>query len=709
MTQADVFGRIGSFCCRHRKAVVIAWIALVIAGGIAATQVFNRLSDHTGASTSESEHGFRILDDNRTEGESVIAIVHAPVSDPDVRREIEQTTAELTTMPGVTAVHDAYDAGGKALQTPDGSASLVVVNLPSDADNKQRHDWGKSIGRRLDAMPIGNVHVGGEALLNDEFVTASQTDAERGEAITFPVALIVLVVIFGGLTAGSLPLISALVAVAGSFILLLLASFVMTVAIFALNTVTLFGLGLAIDYTLLAVYRFREERAHGRELPDAIEATTATAGRTVAFSAMTVLASLSGLLVLNDPIFRSLAIGGIGVSLIAVLAALTLLPGLLGFWGHRIKPAKLRDDDGFFARLARWVHRRPIPVALLVGIGLLAAGSPFLHANYRNGGPTALARGSEVRAVSEELASRFPGQKVQPLLVVARAPSTDTRITAYAEKVRARSDVASVSFENGTVNGVSVLDVVPTGQDSQGAVAQHLVRALRADRPPGVTTYVSGSAAYLVDFKHSIARGFPWALAFIALATMLLLFLMTGSVVIPVKALVMNFLSLGATFGVLVWVFQDGHLARLIGGERTGGLETVLPVIVFVFAFGLSMDYEVFLIARIRELVDQGLPNDAAVERALQRSGRIITSAALLIVIVFVGFATAQEMTVKEIGVALATAVIVDVTLVRCLLVPATMTLLGDRNWWAPPVLRRLHARVGLREHTTAEPAPVVD
>jgi RND superfamily putative drug exporter len=289
------------------------------------------------------------------------------------------------------------------------------------------------------------------------------------------------------------------------------------------------------------------------------------------------------------------------------------------------------------------------------------------------------------------------------------APRNEPSLSAYADSLKARPDVASVSFENGLNNDLSVLDVVPTGNDSQGPTAQHLVRDLRLQRPAGFTTYVTGQAAYLVDFRHGIASGFPWALLLIALATMLLLFLMTGSVVIPIKALVMNFLSLGATFGVLVWVFQDGHFARLIGGERTGGLETVVPVIVFVFAFGLSMDYEVFLIARVRELVDERLPNDTAVERALQRSGRIITSAALLIVIVFIGFATAQELTVKEIGVALAVAVIVDVTFVRCLLVPATMTLLGEWNWWAPRPLRRLHTRFGLREHVPTEPAPVVD
>jgi RND superfamily putative drug exporter len=709
MTQADVFGRLGSFCCRRRRVVVALWVLLVVAGGVVGSSVFSRLSDHTGATNSESERAFDLLDQNRTIGQSIVAVVHAPVDDATVKSAVQRKADQLRQLPFVRSVADAYDGNGAALRARDGNAGLVVVNLPSGIDDGDTHRLGKIVRSELKAMPVGTVTVGGDALLNDEFRTASQTDAERGEAFAFPVALIVLFVVFGGIAAASLPLISALVAVAGSLLLLLMASLVMDVAVFAVNIVTLFGLGLAIDYTLLAVYRFREERNQGFDVADAVTATAATAGRTVAFSAMTVVASLAGLFAFRDQLFRSLAIGGIGVTLIAVLAALTLVPALLGFWGHRIKPAKAQTDQGGFARLARWVQRRPIAIALIVGVALLAAGTPFLHANYRSGGASALARGSEVRAVADELAARFPGQKVQPVLVLAFTSPTDPALQDYATSLRARADVASVASEDGLRGGFSVLDVVPTGDDSQGPVAQHLVRDLRANRPAGFPTYVTGSAAYLVDFRHGIATGFPWALLLIAVATVLLLFLMTGSVVLPIKALIMNFLSLGATFGVLVLVFQDGHFARLLGGERTGGLETVVPVLVFVFAFGLSMDYEVFLIARIRELVEQGVPNDAAVARALQRSGRIITSAALLIVIVFIGFATAREMTVKEIGVALATAVIVDVTLVRCLLVPATMTLLGDWNWWAPASLRRLHARVGIREHTAAAPSPVID
>jgi RND superfamily putative drug exporter len=709
VTQTDVFARLGAFCCRHRYVVAAVWVVVVLAGGIGATAVFGRLSDHTGSPTAESERGFDLLDQNRTSGQSVVAIVDAPVDDPSVRRVVQEFATRLRALPFVPQVRDAYDAGGTGLRSTDGQAGLVVVSLPSGIKDSDAHRVSGTIRDTLKSMPVGHVRVGGDALLNDEFRNAATTDAERGEAFAFPVALIVLFIVFGGIAAASLPLIAAMVAVAGSFLLILIASFVTDIAVYAVNITTLYGLGLAIDYTLLTVFRFREERGRGLDVADAVAATTGTAGRTVAFSAMTVLASLAGLLVFNDSLFRSLAIGGIGVTLIAVLTALTLTPALLGMWGHRIKGAAPAGDRGNFARLARWVHRRPVPVVIVVGIALLAAGAPFLHANYRNGGPSALARGSEVRAVSDELATRFPGQKVQPVLVVAATPQSTPALSAYATSLRSRPDVASVSVESGVRHNFTVLDVVPSGDDSQGPTAQRLVHALRADRPSGVQTWVTGSAAYLVDFKHNIARGFPWALLLVALATVLLLFLMTGSVVIPIKALVMNFLSLGATFGVLVWVFQDGHFARLIGGDRTGGLETVVPVLVFVFAFGLSMDYEVFLIARVRELVEEGLPNDTAVERALQRSGRIITSAALLIVIVFVGFATAQEMTVKEIGVALAVAVIVDVTLVRCLLVPATMTLLGDRNWWAPRPLRRLHAHFGIREHAAADSNVVVD
>jgi RND superfamily putative drug exporter len=668
---------------------------LVIAGIGLGSSVFGRLSDDT-SSSSESGQGFDLLDKHATAGDSVVAIVdEAPVDSADTKRAVVDAAADIRAIPNVANVRSAYDDGGTPLRASDDRASLIIVTLAPLHDDALGPKVAHNVRDRMRAIPVGEVRVGGEALLWEEFRNGAERDAIRGESVAFPVALVALLIVFGGLAAASLPLISALVAIAGSLILLLVASFVTDIAVYAVNTVTMLGLGLAIDYSLLAVYRFREERATGLDVPHAVERTVATAGRTVAYSAVTVMASFGGLMVLNDPLFRSLAAGGIGVIVVAMLAALTLTPALLGMWGHRIKP-RATTDQGTFAKLARWVHRRPVPVVIVVAAGLLAAGIPFLHASYRQGGPEALPKGSEVRQVAETLATRFPDQQVLPLLVVAPVSPSDPRLLVYADDVRAHEGVTAVTAEEALDGEIAALRVYPRG-DSQGPAAQTLVRELRADEP-GFRTYVTGSAAYLVDFKHNIARGLPWALLLICMATLILLFLMTGSVLVPIKALVMNFLSLGATFGVLVWVFQDGHLVGLIGGSASGGLETVVPVLVFVFAFGLSMDYEVFLISRVRELVDQGLPNDVAVERALQRSGRIITSAAALIVIVFIGFAAAPSPTVKQMGVALATAVIVDVTLVRCLLVPATMTLLGDLNWWAPRPLRRLHAHFHLRE-----------
>jgi len=359
--------------------------------------------------------------------------------------------------------------------------------------------------------------------------------------------------------------------------------------------------------------------------------------------------------------------------------------------------------------LAERVQRRPWVVALVVSVGLVVLGAPILGVTFANGGSELLPAEFESRQVDEALA-RFPGGGTDPVTVVSRAGVEDLR--GWAERTLAGlpDGMVATALPPAMVgDGVSTIGVVPTGT-SQGDTAKALVEALRADPAPG-ESYVTGQAAILVDFQHSIASRAPWAFALVALATLVLLFLMTGSVVVPVKALVMNTASLGATFGALVWIFADGHLEGLLRFEATGAIETWVPVLVFAFAFGLSMDYEVFLLARIKETYDAQPAahknNDAAVRLGLQRSGRIITCAALLVVIVFAGFATAQMLGLKQMGVALALAVAVDATIVRCLLVPATMTLLGERNWWAPAPLRRLHDRFGLHESAptvTAEP-----
>jgi len=463
----------------------------------------------------------------------------------------------------------------------------------------------------------------------------------------------------------------------------------------ALEVVLLFGVALATDYGLLMVSRFREARADGLDITAAVEHTGATAGRTVTFSALTVATALSGLFAFGDPTFTSVAMSGIATILVALTAALTLIPALLATWGARLKAARRqRAEDGFFGRLARRVERRPWLAATGVTAVLLAAALPFLHVNYGNGDPRTLPQGSESRQVALTLAADFPGMQADPVQVVARIPPGAPAIAAYATTLHRQPGIAAVSIEHGLHGNVAAIDVTPAGT-AQGATAQHLVTALRAHRPQ-FQTWVTGSAASLLDFKSQIAHRLPYALAWIALATFVLLFLMTGSVLIPIKALVMNTLSLGAVFGALVWVFQEGHLSHLLGFQAFGAIEAWVPVVVFVFAFGLSMDYEVFLLSRIKEAHDEGADTNHAVAEGLQRSGRIITSAALLVMIVFLGFAAGHSLAVKEFGLALAIAVAIDATLVRCILVPATMTLLGQANWWAPAPLRRLHQRLGL-------------
>jgi RND superfamily putative drug exporter len=403
-----------------------------------------------------------------------------------------------------------------------------------------------------------------------------------------------------------------------------------------------------------------------------------------------------------------LALGGISTSLVALAAGLTLVPALLAGWAHKIHPAeRMVADDGFFGRLARRVQRHPWAVALGVSALLVGAAIPFLSASFGSGDPRTLPRSIESRKVADTLAARFPGKQADPVQVVARLRADDPRVKAYAARIQRMPGVVAVEMEQGLRGNASAIAVIPTGT-SQGPTALRLVRRLRADRPD-YPTYVSGSAAFLADFKHQIASHAPYAALWIAAATFALLFLMTGSALVPIKALVMNTLSLGATFGALVWVFQNGHLSGLLAFDAFGAIEVWVPVVVFVFAFGLSMDYEVFLLSRIKECYDECGDNDRAVANGLQRSGRIITSAAVLVMIVFLGFAAGRSLGIKEMGLSLAIAVIVDATLVRCLLVPATMTLLGDRNWWAPGPLRRLHDRFGLHEAPsvvfTPEPA----
>jgi len=686
--------------------VLAAWVLLVAVGFTVGGQVFDRLEPTRGGSNSESIRGLDLLNEVSPYDGQVVAVLDGIASDDPALAVLAD---DLALLGGVGQVSWPGSPDGARLIAIDGEAVAFVVDLQRDPVDRDETVAGvESVLRLLERDGQADVLVGGDLLLFDEINEQIEKDIAFAELIALPITLVVMIVIFGGLLAAGLPIVAAMASIAGALLCLLAFSTVLDLDPNVVPVTTFMGLGLAIDYSLLMVSRFREERARGLPVDEAVVRTAETAGRTILFSALTVATSLGGLFVFAEPIFRAIAAAGVAVVLIALLAALTLVPALLAAFGHRIKaPSQPLPDDGAFARLAARVQRRPWSVAVLVSAGLVILGAPVLGVTFANGGSELLPAQFESRQVDEALAERFPGGGTAPVIVVARA--TSEQIQSWSADVLPALPgglVAAGTPPVALADGVTALSVVPEGT-SQGDTAKALVAALRADPAP-FEFYVTGQAAILVDFQHSIASRAPWAFALVALATLVLLFLMTGSLVVPVKALVMNTVSLGATFGALVWIFADGHLEGLLGFEATGAIETWVPVLVFAFAFGLSMDYEVFLLARIKETYDAqpagAKDNGTAVRLGLQRSGRIITCAALLVVIVFAGFATAQMLGIKQMGVALALAVAVDATIVRCLLVPATMTLLGEQNWWAPAPLRRLHARFGLRESETVEP-----
>ncbi|MGW4891763.1 MMPL family transporter [Kitasatospora sp. NPDC004240] len=703
---------LGRFCFRHRRWVLGLWAVVLVLGVLIGGRVFEGSVAGASSAASEADRGSAVVAAADPASGTVTALVDGrPVDDPAVRDAVTRATAEIAALPGVSSTADAYaaDPSAAALRSADGTASLVSVRM-ADGSTPAQAD---AVAAKLAGIGADGttVKVGGDLVLEQEVKEQTERDTRFGEMVTLPLTLIVMVLVFGGLAAASLPVIGAVASVGGALLAMFGFSKIMDIDTSVLPIATVLGLGLSIDYALLMVNRFREERGHGATIAAAVERTSATAGRTVAFSGLTVAVALSGLFVFSSPVLGAVAAAGVSVVVIAVAAALTLVPALLGFAGHRVKaPTAPVPDEGFFSRTVRRVRKRAVLVALACTAVLVAAGAPFLHAEMRSSGASVLPHSSVGRQVAEAVDQRFPQASAAPVTVVVESGAQAAQ--AYADEVVAKlpgvSGVRAVS-PVGTGDTVSTIDVLVHG-DPQGEQAQKVVEELRGDRG-GLTTHVTGGAASVVDFKDELMTRGPIALGLVALGTLVLLFLMTGSVVMPVKALLMNLLSLGASLGALTLVFQDGFFSGMLGFSPTGGLETFIPVLVFAFAFGLSMDYEVFLLARIKELRDRGYDNHRSVELGVQRSGRIITSAALLMVIVFAGFAAGDMLMVKQMGIALAVAVAVDATLVRCLLVPAAMSLFGDFNWWAPAPLRRLHRRFGLSEHVELPPvsaAPAV-
>ena len=557
-----------------------------------------------------------------------------------------------------------------------------------------------------------------------------QKDLVKGEALGLPVAALLMLIVFGGAIAAGLPLVGALSSIAAGMGVLWVSTWVTTIDAFILNVVSIIGLSLSIDYGLLVVSRFREEGAKRlAELPEAerdlgapdarrhvvvpaVRKTVSSAGRTVVFSAVTIALSLGGIFFIDLHMLKTIAWGGIVVAILAVLAAVTIIPALLTLLGHRLlRPSPLThvpvlgklmtavgdssSEHGVFSKLAHGVQRRPWSVMLVAATILVIMALPVRDLELRNNFTDYIPKGSSVELAFDTIERDFPDLATPAIQAVVDAPVSSEAVEKYADQVRDLDGVAGVTVsELEGHEGMTLVDVRVDADDQAGSEVTQLVREMRDFDDVGAEVWVGGSAANQLDFVSTVTSDMPLALGVVAVAVMILLFLMTGSLIVPIKALIINGLSIVASLGVTVAIFENGWF----GVPQTPGLETFIVVCMIAFGFGLSMDYEVFLLARIKEYWDAGESNDQAVAKGLQRSGRIITSAAAIVIAVFAGFAMGDMVAIKQIGVGLAIMVATDATITRMLLVPATMTVMGKWNWWAPGPLARLAEKVGLRE-----------
>ncbi|QOV34222.1 MMPL family transporter [Streptomyces ferrugineus] len=687
---------------RRPLTVIALWVLFLLLGFGLGTGVFSRLSDNVAdIPGTESEAAARYLDDTDPAGESITGVVAGgAVSDPGLRAQVERAVADVRSLAGVAAVPDPYATRG--LTAEDGRALIIPVTLEGGLDDAAEEAAVGAAADRIRLIDAPEVHVSGGPLLGTQIAERAQEDVRNAELISLPVVLALLLVVFGGLRAAMLPLVIAVSGIAGAFLALFLFSEVTDISVYAIQVTTMLGLGLAVDYALLMVVRFREERRHTEDVAEAVHRTVAAAGRTVLFSGLTVAVSLTGLLVFPSVFLRSMGLAVAAVVVVDMLAALTLLPALLARFGGRIAPAKDRpegEEGRVFARLARFSARRRIAVVATVVPVLLVLALPVTGMTINLGDAQQLPAGTEARQLYDTVDEHFPpGTGVTPITVVLR-PGTDA---ATADRVLALSPTATSRELPG---GTGVVRVQPPGSvDGEEATALvERIREVRGDAPVEVT----GPAARLVDFREMLAERAPWAAVTVLAGIFALLFAFTGSLLIPLRTILTTLLSLGAALGVVVWVFQDGHLAGLLGGEGLGALSLTAPPLIVAIAFGLAMDYELFILARMREARQLTGDDQEAVVSGLRRSGRVVTCAALLLAVVFGAFMTGGFAPILQIGLGLTLAVLIDATVVRMLLVPATMALLGRRAWWAPRPLRRAHERFGLHEQSPAPEPPV--
>ena len=704
-----MFTAIARLVDRRARWVVAVAVVVVIAAGAIGGAVAERLGPYSAdVPATECVRADALVERGGVQpGVDVIALIDTPegAGSAAATARADRIARELSADPAVAAVAAARQAGAD-LVAEDGRSTYLAVSFRAGTDD------GDAADRLIDRFEgRDGVTLGGGAVAEVQANEQVSKDLARAELLAFPLLFVLSLIFFRGLVAALLPLLVGGMSIVLTFLGLRVASELGEISVFALNLVTGLGLGLAIDYSLFIVSRYREELERSGPGFEALRATLATAGRTVMFSSLTVTAALAALLVFPQGFLYSMGIGGMMVSLIAAAVALLVLPAVLALLGPRVNalaPRRLRRaagrdarpaQSGAWYRLSRAVMARPGRIALASSVLLIVLGLPFLGIKFTSVDPTVLPESASARVVHETLERDYSLGRSDPVIVATRDAGGD-ELRAFAGELRDLPGVEGVSDPRPAGGGVTVVELYPSAPGLADET-QDVVREARGLDPP-FTALTGGRTAAFVDLKQSLTDHMPAAAAVIAGATLLVLFLMTGSVVLPLKALLMNVLTLSATFGLLVLIFQDGRLEGLLGYTSQGALEATQPIVLVAVAFGLSTDYGVFLISRIKEAYDKGASNREAVATGLERTGRIVTAAALLFCVAIGAFATSQIIFIKELGVGTALAVLIDATIVRALLVPALMELLGRWNWWSPRPLRRLYERFGLSEGAAA-------
>ena len=700
-----MFEKLGHLIFKRRKSAVILFVVGILVAGGFGSLAFSRL-DSGGYSDPKSD-SYKVYEylteELRLSDPAVVIIVDSgatDVTDPSVAQKGIALEKKIAQEEGVTKTLSFWTSGGEAtLKSADGKAAYILVYGDGEAFTPESQELGKVMQQKYDGSYEGlTLYAGGVGVVGHAITKKISDDLKIAELISIPLTFILLVLVFGALAASAMPLIVGVAAILGAFFILYLFTLFTTVSIYALNLTTGMGLGLGIDYALLMVNRFREELHRGKNIEDSIVTTMATAGKTVFYSGMTVLVTLLSLTFFPLPFLQSFGYAGVSVVALAVIGALFGLPPILAILGDRIDKGVVRKsaitprEDGRWARTARLVMKRPVSAVLvsLVILGVMAA--PITGIKFSQGDSRMLPADNKAAFATALQAERFPGQTGTPIeIIIIDGADKLEEINTYTQKLAQTAGIVGVVPP--AVIGKDVRVVAYQAMLPRTPESQELIQNVRSiDSPEG--TLVGGVAADYTDSQNGISRTLPWALGWIVLSVLVLIFVFTGSIILPIKAVILNFLSLGATMGVLTWVFVDGNLQWLVGSFTvTGTLDTSIVILIAVVVFGLSMDYELFLLSRIREEHLAGKSNVESVAVGLQRSARIITAAAVLLAVVFGAFVTSGVTSIKTMGFGVALAVLLDATIVRGLLVPALMRLFGENNWWAPKWMQRFTLR----------------